>query len=237
MLRLANRRGALPPTLARFAPVNLALESGGRVEIKSGLKPEEIVVTQGAAARGNQNMMKKLQYLTTKGLKSKVSILTGAGALVLASAALGATLFVASPQNQALARQSQPLGKAPKNSAIDWQPSYEAALSQAKTSGKPVMIDFGAAWCGACKMMDEQTYPHPAVVAESKNFVMVKVDVDARNDLAARYGISSLPTTVWLRPNGKAVVGTIGALDARDLIAAMREASRRIKKSRNQKTT
>ena len=156
---------------------------------------------------------------------------------MLATATLGATMIVASAQNQAQIPLNRAATKASKGSAIDWQPSYEAALAQAKKSGKPVMIDFGATWCGACKMMDEETYPDRAVVAETKHFVMVKVDVDARNDLASHYGISSLPTIVWLRPNGKAVVGTIGALEARDLISAMRQASKRIKKQEVKKTT
>lgn len=119
---------------------------------------------------------------------------------------------------------------------IIWQPSFEAALAQSKASGKPVMVDFGAKWCGACRMMEEQTYPDAKVIAESKNFVMVKVDVDEHQDIAARYGISSLPTTAWMHANGTAIVGAIGALEPGDLLAAMREASKRAQSQKDKPT-
>lgn len=142
---------------------------------------------------------------------------------------VGAATLLAAQPNKTPPTSS---AKAATASAIAWQPSFEAALSQAKASGKIVMVDFGAKWCGACKMMDEQTYPDAGVIAASKSFVMVKVDVDEQPEIAALYGISSLPTTGWLRADGKPIAGTVGALEARDLIAVMREATKRAQKSK-----
>ena len=163
------------------------------------------------------------------------ALLAGSGsALVLGAVALGASVFANSTQHEARARtlETEATGAALKTSAIAWQPSFEAALAQSKASGKPVMVDFGAKWCGACRMMEEQTYPDAAVIAASKFFVMVKVDVDERQDLANRYGISSLPTTAWLRSDGKPIVGAIGALEAPDLVSSMNEALKRAQKSK-----
>ena len=161
--------------------------------------------------------------MTSKNPIRKVFVLRNAGALMLGTLALGTTAFVASRQSGAQAIENQ----APKISAINWQPSFEAALAQSKVSGKPVMVDFGAKWCGACRIMEEQTYPDANVIAASKNFVMAKVDVDERQDLANRYGISSLPTTVWFHADAKPIVGAVGALEAPDLVSSMNEALKR----------
>ncbi|PQV62705.1 Thioredoxin [Abditibacterium utsteinense] len=170
-------------------------------------------------------MKQPIQHLN-KNFIQKASVLVGIGALMLGAVVLDASLFRASAQSAA-----QPTSSGSKTSVIDWQPSFAAALAQAKTGGKLVMVDFGAKWCGACKMMEENTYPDAKVSAESKKFVMVKVDVDEHEDIAARYGISSLPTTAWLRADGKPIAGAIGALEPGDLIAAMREATKRAQRS------
>ena len=56
---------------------------------------------------------------------------------------------------------------------------------------KPVVCDFFATWCGPCKMLA------PVLEEVSSQFadkaVFIKVDVDECNDLAARYGIMSIP--------------------------------------------
>ncbi|CAI50151.1 thioredoxin [Natronomonas pharaonis DSM 2160] len=55
-----------------------------------------------------------------------------------------------------------------------------------------VLVDFYADWCGPCQMME------PAVesVAESTDAAVIKVDVDANQDLAAEFGVQGVPTLV-----------------------------------------
>lgn len=166
--------------------------------------------------------------LNFKGFLGKAALWGSVSALLVGAVALATTAPTASGRAQAAPKA--------KTSFISWQPSFEAALAQSGASGKPVMVDFGAKWCGACRIMDEQTYPDAAVIAGSKNFVMVRVDVDERRDLAAHYGISSLPTTVWLHGDGKAIVGAVGALDARDLVFAMHEATKRARTRKTKAT-
>lgn len=130
--------------------------------------------------------------------------------------------------------QPEAVSNAPREEAADptritWQPSFEAAVKKANAEGKPVMVDFFAEWCGACKTMDAQTYPDANVVAASREFVNVKVDVDKRQDIAAIYGITSLPTIAWLRGDGKPVGGIMGAYPPNDFIAAMRQAQTKFK--------
>ena len=56
---------------------------------------------------------------------------------------------------------------------------------------KPVVCDFFATWCGPCKMlapvMDEVSENH------ADEAIFVKVDIDKNMELAARYGIMSIP--------------------------------------------
>jgi thioredoxin:protein disulfide reductase len=83
----------------------------------------------------------------------------------------------------------------------------DRALAAARASGKPVMIDFFAEWCAACKELDRATYVAPRVVAEAQRFVRIKVDgtngQDALDALYQRFGIEGLPTVAFVSSRGE----------------------------------
>ena len=83
--------------------------------------------------------------------------------------------------------------------AIQWQDNFEGAMQRARTQGKPIMIDFYADWCGPCKMMEQSVYPDRDVIAQSQNWVTVKVNGEKRPDVMQAYGISGYPTLL-VRP-------------------------------------
>ena len=73
------------------------------------------------------------------------------------------------------------------------------------------MMDFSADWCVPCHELELVTFTDPQVVAEARRFDRYKVDLtkyDSEESRASkdRYGITGVPTIVFLRPDGQEVM-------------------------------
>jgi thiol:disulfide interchange protein DsbD len=111
--------------------------------------------------------------------------------------------------------------------------TFDAAVAQAKTDCKPVMIDFGADWCIACKELDKLTYVDARVQQEASRFVNIKIDATtdtpALAALQAKYGVVGLPTIVFLSSaglrsaNAPPVEPLTGFLKADEYLAKMKQ--------------
>ena len=99
---------------------------------------------------------------------------------------------------------------------IGWYPWGEEAFRTARETGRPVLLDVGAAWCHWCHVMDEGTYSDPEVASlVNQGFVPVKVDRDENPEVDRRYqlqvnaltGQGGWPLTAFLTPQGEVFLG------------------------------
>ena len=89
--------------------------------------------------------------------------------------------------------------------------------SEVLHSEKPVLLDFWASWCGPCRMLS----PVVDEVAEERTDVKVgKVNVDEQPDLAAEFGVMSIPTLLVFR-DGKLVNQSVGARPKSGVLALL----------------
>jgi thioredoxin 1 len=82
-------------------------------------------------------------------------------------------------------------------------------------SGKPVIVDFWAEWCGPCRMIG------PIMEEISKDFsgkvIVAKCDVDNSPQVTAKYGIRNIPTVLFFK-NGKIADKQVGAVPKNNFV-------------------
>ncbi len=122
---------------------------------------------------------------------TKDRVLKGAGVLLTT---LSAFAFIAgsSAPERTLSWQSLPLAE---------------ARAEATKSGRPLLVDFTASWCVACKEMDKLTFAAPEVASEAGRFLAVKVDATDDEDPAVQsamqsVGVRGLPTVIVFDSEG-----------------------------------
>lgn len=105
----------------------------------------------------------------------------------------------------------------PAPDEVHWYSSLEEGTAAAKESGRPMLVDFWADWCAACKVMDRQVYSDPAFVEAARGIVTVRVNYDRKADLARKYNVEDLPTLVYTDSFGSEIFRHTGFLDGRPL--------------------
>ena len=90
--------------------------------------------------------------------------------------------------------------------------------SEALESKLPVLVDFWAPWCGPCRMVSPIV---DEVAGELEGKVLVgKVNVDEQPELAAQYGVMSIPTLLVLE-NGQVKESSVGARPKAAILAML----------------
>lgn len=89
--------------------------------------------------------------------------------------------------------------------------------SEVLQSDRTVLLDFWASWCGPCRMVS----PVIDEIAEERSDIFVgKINVDEQRDLAAQFGVMSIPTLVVLK-NGREVNRSVGAKPKSQILAML----------------
>lgn len=106
-----------------------------------------------------------------------------------------------------------------------WKDWSDENFKLAQKENKLVILDLEAVWCHWCHVMHEKTYANPEIAKTLKEkFIQVRVDQDARPDLASRYEDYGWPATIIFTPDGKEIVKKSGFIppdEMKTLLAAI----------------
>ncbi len=91
-------------------------------------------------------------------------------------------------------------------------------FDEVKNSEKKVLIDFYADWCGPCRMVSPIV---DQIAEESDEYLVAKVNVDEEGELAAEFGVSSIPMLVVMQ-NGEIVAQSVGARPKEQILAMLK---------------
>lgn len=95
--------------------------------------------------------------------------------------------------------------------------------AHAARAGIPMLVDFWTSWCGPCRQMA------PAFAAAARQLEpairLGKLDTEAEQAIASRYGIRSIPTMILFR-GGREIARQSGAIPERAIIDWARQAAR-----------
>jgi thiol:disulfide interchange protein DsbD len=88
----------------------------------------------------------------------------------------------------------------------EWHVYSEELLNKAKTEKRPVILDFQAEWCLACKELELYTFSDPRILAYGKKFLWLKFDATQTSpeleELQKKYEIGGLPYVTFFDENG-----------------------------------
>ena len=96
----------------------------------------------------------------------------------------------------------------PNTSKINWQNWEDVTFERAKSENKIILLDLCSFWENSCCIMQQTTYDNPSVISLIDTIcIPIRVDSDKHPEINSRYNFGSLPSTVFLTPDGFVIDG------------------------------
>jgi thiol:disulfide interchange protein len=139
----------------------------------------------------------------------------GVGIALLLAGALGAWMWKMTPKHR-----------------LPWVHDEQVAFDRARAEGKGVMVDFSAAWCNPCEELELTFGDDEVYKAITDKFVPLKFDVTANNDVnderKARYDSITLPSVIFMAPDGSVLGRTRKMLEPDDFMKIVGSATKKL---------
>ena len=103
-----------------------------------------------------------------------------------------------------------------------WYGSLEDASAEARGTNRPMLLDFWADWCVACKVMETEVYNDQTFVDAAQPFLTVRIDYDKKTAIARKYNVAALPTIVFTDSYGNEIFRYAGFMDVKTFSALLR---------------
>ncbi len=100
---------------------------------------------------------------------------------------------------------------------VKWRNDFDAAKAEAKSTGRPIFIDFTADWCPPCKAMKREVFAKENVAGTlNEKCIPVKIDLTDRASpggvVARQYNVSAIPTLILADAEGKVLRTHVGGI-------------------------
>jgi thiol:disulfide interchange protein DsbD len=109
-----------------------------------------------------------------------------------------------------------------------WYHSEAEALAAAKADAKPMLIDFTADWCAACKRLARETFAERSVSSELRRFVLLELDATHDDDpdvirLQKHYRVVGLPTVILVGSDGVETMRITDYVQAAEILPILQQ--------------
>ncbi len=110
-----------------------------------------------------------------------------------------------------------------ENKSLDWQYYSDSVYEKALDNNKKIIVDFYADWCIPCKELDAMTFSDDRVIAVSKDFVNIKVDMtktmsEKTELIRKKFNIRGMPTVLIINSQGKEIERLTGFVNADEFL-------------------
>jgi len=103
----------------------------------------------------------------------------------------------------------------PARSAVAWEADLDAARQKAAAESRPILVEFTADSCAACRMMDRDVFSQQEAAEAMGDFIPVRLEMNSHRAVAQEYGVTGMPTFLVFSPDGRLVTAQVGAVPLR----------------------